>query len=166
MEWGVARCEMRWGVIKLIARATSGRRGQAFTERLVGQVRKLPRDVWPMIQFHWADPKCFRAMRGHLAALPQSAAAVLEKTSREEKIETPLLVLSAADSSDAQREAQQRLVDRAAHARLAVVENTGHWIMLDRPDAVVAAIQEITAIRRALVNPSSRRADPSTDAGH
>src|SRR5262249_2895635 len=43
---------------KFIARASSGS-GAGFTERLVGQVQKLPRECWPMVQAHWCDPKSF-----------------------------------------------------------------------------------------------------------
>jgi len=38
-------------------------------ERLVGEVRKLPRDVHPIVQALWCDPKCFHAMADHLQAL-------------------------------------------------------------------------------------------------
>ncbi len=99
---------------KLIARAASGRGGLAFTERMVGQIRKLPPEVWPMIQSHWTDPKCFDSMARQLAALPQNAAAVLNGS---EVIETPLIVLSAADASDTQRESHRRLIARAPRGR-------------------------------------------------
>ena len=56
---------------KLIARASSGR-GAAITDQLVGQVRKLPRELWPMIQSHWCDPKCFEGMARYLEAFPKA----------------------------------------------------------------------------------------------
>jgi pimeloyl-ACP methyl ester carboxylesterase len=136
---------------KLIARAASGRGGLAFTERMVGQIRKLPPEVWPMIQSHWTDPKCFDSMARQLAALPENAAAVLNKSGL---IETPLILLSAADASDTQRESHRRLIARAPRGRLEIVHDTGHWIMLDRPEVVIQAIQEMAAARSS-VNPSS-----------
>src|SRR5438874_10567536 len=45
-------------------------------ERLVGEVRKLPPEVHPLVQMLWCEPKCFRAMADHLAALDETAAAV------------------------------------------------------------------------------------------
>lgn len=140
-------------VPKLIARASSGRGGTAFMERMVGQIRKLPPDVWPMIQSHWCDPKCFRAMARQLAALPESAATLekemmLEGTALKGAtfgdtplIETPFLLLSAGDASAPQRAAQERLVGRSARGRIEIVEDSGHWIQLDRPDVVLAAIR-------------------------
>lgn len=132
---------------KAIARATSGRGGAAFTERMVGQIRKLPPDTWPVIQSHWCDPKCFRSMAHQLAMLPQCATAVQELT----PIEVPFVVLSAGDASPAQRAGQQELVDRSAHGGLEVVAGSGHWIQLDRPDVVVDAVKEAltAALRRS-----------------
>jgi pimeloyl-ACP methyl ester carboxylesterase len=134
---------------KLIARATSGRGGAAFTERMVGQIRKLPPEVWPMIQSHWCDPKCFRAMARQLPALPNCAAAVEEEMRLKggQGIETPFILLSAGDASAAQRAAQERLVERSAHARIEIVGDSGHWIQLDRPDVVVASVRNMVSGR-------------------
>jgi pimeloyl-ACP methyl ester carboxylesterase len=130
---------------KLIARATSGRGGAAFTERMVGQIRKLPPELWPMIQSHWCDPKCFRAMARQLAALPGCAAA-LEKEMTSiggHGIDVPFILLSAGDASAAQRVAQERMVARSTHGRIEIVAGSGHWIQLDRPDVVVTAIRGV-----------------------
>ena len=35
-------------------------------ERLIGEVRKLPPDVYPILQELWCQPKCFHAMADHL----------------------------------------------------------------------------------------------------
>jgi pimeloyl-ACP methyl ester carboxylesterase len=102
---------------KLIARASSGRGGSDFIERMVGQVRKLPREVWPMVQSHWCDPKCFATMAGYLRALPESAASVLEAS---KNISVPVLTLEAE-----------------------TIEGTGHWIQLDRPDIVIDAVSRM-----------------------
>jgi pimeloyl-ACP methyl ester carboxylesterase len=132
---------------KLIARASSGRGGSAFLERIVGQISKLPPEVWPMIQSHWCDPKSFRAMARQLATLPECSAALLEEMKLKGRpvMETPFILLSAGDASPAQRAAQQRLVGRSTHGRLEVIDDSGHWIQLDRPDVVVDAIRAIAA---------------------
>jgi pimeloyl-ACP methyl ester carboxylesterase len=133
---------------KLIARASSGRGGSAFLERIVGQVRKLPPEVWPMIQSHWCDPKSFRAMARQLAALPECSAALMEEVKGMPAIETPFILLSAGDASAAQRAAQERLVERSGHGRLEVIQDSGHWIQLDQPDVVVAAIRAMAGPER------------------
>jgi len=125
---------------KLIARASSGRSGQAFTERMAGEIRKLPREVWPAVQSHWCDPKCFRSMRNYLEALPESAAAVFHAA---EKLQVPLVVLSAGNSSPAQRADHERVARLSSRGHLAIVGDSGHWVMLDRPDAVIREIRQM-----------------------
>jgi pimeloyl-ACP methyl ester carboxylesterase len=130
---------------KLIARATSGRGGAAFTERMVGQIRKLPPEMWPLIQSHWCDPKCFRAMARQLAALPECAAAVEEEMASTggQGIAVPFILLSAGDASATQHAAQERLARQSARGRIEIVEDSGHWIQLDRPEVVVNAIRKV-----------------------
>jgi pimeloyl-ACP methyl ester carboxylesterase len=124
---------------KLIARATSGRGGAAFTERMVGQIRKLPPEVWPVVQSHWCDPKCFRSMARQLAMLPACAAEFLKAP----PIETPFILLSAGDASPAQRASHEHLVASSTRGQIQIVADSGHWIQLDRPDTVLAAIATI-----------------------
>jgi pimeloyl-ACP methyl ester carboxylesterase len=124
---------------KLIARATSGRGGAAFTERMVGQIRKLPPELWPVIQSHWCDPKCFRSMARQLAMLPACAA----EFAKAPPIDTPFILLSAGDASPAQRASHERLIQRSPNGRLEIIQDSTHWIQLDRPDAVLAAITTV-----------------------
>src|SRR5919197_2640240 len=63
-------------------------------ERLVGEVRKLPPEVHPLVQRHWCEPKCFRAMADHLAALEETAAVINRITSLPD---VPLVVISSGD---------------------------------------------------------------------
>lgn len=128
-------------VPRLIARASSGKGGAAFTERMLGEVRKLPRQAWKGVQLHWSHPKCFRTSALSLKSLPAIAAAVLREA---ESIEAPMIILSAGNSSPAQRADHERLARTARRARIEIVEDSGHWILLDRPDVVVKAIEELS----------------------
>lgn len=123
---------------QMIARMSSGRSGAAFTERMVGEIRKLPRDVWPMIQAHWCDPKCFDTMGRYLKALPENAATVAGAP-----LQVPAIVLSAENASAAQRADHQRM---GLHGRMEIVEDSGHWIQLDRPEVVIRAVRELARI--------------------
>jgi pimeloyl-ACP methyl ester carboxylesterase len=127
---------------RLVARASSGRGGAAFTERMIGEVRKLPRDAWRGVQLHWSDPKCFAASAHHLRSLPEIARTVLRDS---ENIDAPVIVLSAGNASPAQRADHERLVRTARRARLEIVQDSGHWIVFDRPDVIVKAIAELRA---------------------
>jgi pimeloyl-ACP methyl ester carboxylesterase len=128
---------------RLIAHASSGPRGAAFTERIAGEIRKLPREVWPAIQAHWSDPKSFRAMAAYLQALPENARAVLNAATG---FDIPLVVLSAGNSSPAQRADHERVARLSTRGRLEIVADSGHWILLDRPDLVIQEIERAVSI--------------------
>jgi pimeloyl-ACP methyl ester carboxylesterase len=122
---------------KLVARASAGS-GASVTERLTGEVRKLPRELWPAAAAHWSDPRCFEAMADSLEKLPLSVRQIQEGQSLGD---LPLIVLSAANASEAalkEHEHDARLSTRGEHI---VVQGAGHWLQLDAPDAVVAAIR-------------------------
>jgi pimeloyl-ACP methyl ester carboxylesterase len=128
---------------KMIARASSGR-SAAITDQFVGQVRKLPSELWPIIQSHWCDPKCFEGMARYLETLPQSAAAVARELALTEVLrDVPLIVLSAGNASPVQRAEHETLARRSSQGRIEVVTGSGHWIQVDRPDAVIQAICEM-----------------------
>ena len=128
---------------KLIAHATSGRGGAAFTERMAGEISKLPRELWPAIQSHWCNPKSFRAMREYLEALPESARAVYHEATH---LDIPLVVLSAGNSSPAQRADHERVARLSSRGRLEIVADSGHWILLDRPDLVIREIEQAVRV--------------------
>jgi len=141
-------------VPKLVARLSSGQ-AESTLSRLVGEVQKMPRETWPMIQAHWCRPKGFLAMSEYFNSLPRSAAEAA--ACPEPSPEIPVVVLSASNSTPAQlaeRSAMARNSRRGAHI---VAEKSGHWIHLDEPDLVVNAIRE-------MVESSSARPGRSTGA--
>ena len=78
---GVARV----GLAFLIGGAPAAPRGIArlfgptvsqTLERLVGEVRKLPPETYPVMQAFWSQPKCFHAMADHLLTLERDGAAI------------------------------------------------------------------------------------------
>jgi len=129
---------------KAVAQVSSGR-GAAVTERIVGEVRKLPPEVWPMIQSHWCNPKCFEGLARHLEALPESAGTVAaEVAAGRAGRDVPIIVLSAANASAEQRAEHEQLA-RWFQGRLEIVPVSGHWMQLDRPDVVIGAIEEVVS---------------------
>lgn len=62
---------------KFLARASSGK-GVSVTDRLVGEVRKLPRELWPIMKAQWCQPRGFDTMAEYLARLPASCALALD----------------------------------------------------------------------------------------
>jgi pimeloyl-ACP methyl ester carboxylesterase len=122
---------------KLLARASAGHVA-GVTDRLVGQVRKIPAEHWPAIAGHWSRASSFRTMAEYLENLPVSAAHIDERRSLDD---LPVAVLSASSASGE----HERDAGLSTRGRRIVVENSGHWIQLDAPDAVVAAIADIVA---------------------
>jgi pimeloyl-ACP methyl ester carboxylesterase len=133
---------------KMIARASSGG-GAAITDQLVGQVRKLPKESWPMIQSHWCDPKCFEGMARYLEGLPSSAASIAAELERTNALrDIPLVVLSAGNASPRQRAEHASLAGRSSQGRMEVVWGSGHWIQVDRPEVVIQASLEMAGLNR------------------
>jgi pimeloyl-ACP methyl ester carboxylesterase len=109
-------------------------------ERLVGEVRKLPPDVHPVVQALWSQPKCFRAMAEHLAALEETTAAASRVTSLGD---VPLVVVSSGDQPPETMAKHRELARLSSQGRHVVATKGGHWIQFDEPDLVVATIREI-----------------------
>jgi pimeloyl-ACP methyl ester carboxylesterase len=122
---------------RLIARMSAGG-GASVTERLTGEIRKLPPETWPMIRMHWSDEKCFATMADYLQRLPESVA--MTRGDRvPEHIPTILLTAPGVEPETA-----VGVVHRPAR-------RGGHWIQLDEPELVIQAVRElIAAVRNAV----------------
>jgi pimeloyl-ACP methyl ester carboxylesterase len=118
--------------------------------RLVGEVRKLPVDVWPAVRAHWSQPKCFTAMARHLRALGRSATEIARS---EGPLAIPLTVITAASQPDTARAEHARLAALSSEGRQIISSHAGHWVHLDDPGTVVAAVRAI--VDRCRVSGSS-----------
>ena len=125
-------------VPKLVARASSGR-GESTISRIVGEVRKMPPETWPMVRAHWCEPKSFLGMAAYLESLPASAAEA-DAIALPETI--PVTVLSACNSTPEQLEEREAIARRSPRGQHIVARRSGHWIQLDEPELVVEAIRE------------------------
>jgi len=124
---------------KILARVSAGR-GAGVTERLTGEVRKMPRELWPAVAAHWSEARCFQAMADALANLPISVTQLDETRSLGD---LPVVVLSAASASAqamSEHEHDARLSTRGEHR---IVPGSGHWMQLDAPEAVVEVIRAL-----------------------
>lgn len=137
---------------KAIASASSGR-ASSVIERLIGEVRKMPEHLWPIIQAHWSTPRTFLSMASHFENLPDSIAEYLAETYPPH---VPLTVLSAESSPI------EAMDEHVADSQLSlvgthrVVPNSGHWIQLDQPEVVAGAVLELVEFLQSLEQPASR----------
>jgi pimeloyl-ACP methyl ester carboxylesterase len=127
-----------------IARASAGR-ATPLLGRLVGEIQKLPAEVMPMVRAHWSCAKGFRAMAEYLGALPGCARSASELAIPQD---IPFVVLSAESASGDELRERTEWVQASARGRHQIVERTGHWMQLERPYIVSAAIQEVVEIFR------------------
>lgn len=123
----------------VLAGASAGR-ATSTLGRLVGEVRKLPSEVLPAVRSHWSRPSSFHAMADYLACLPAcaSSAAVLAVP-----LEIPAIILSAASATQAELRERDAWLAGRPRSRHIQIENTGHWLHLERPDLVAEAIREL-----------------------
>ncbi len=126
-------------VTRFITKASAGR-ATPFLARLVGEIRKLPPAVLPVVTAQWCRAKGFDAMAEHLAALPRCAQ---EASGLRLPPEIPFIVLSAATATQEELRERDSWVRESPRGRHRRIENTGHWLQLERPDAVVCAVKEI-----------------------
>jgi pimeloyl-ACP methyl ester carboxylesterase len=124
---------------KLLARVSSGK-GAAVPDRLVGEVRKLPPELWPVMKAHWCQPHCFLQLAEYLARLPESCALALDDAPLRD---LPLTVISAGKTAPAVIDAHRATAALSSRGRHILADDSGHWVQLDRPDLVVQATLEI-----------------------
>jgi pimeloyl-ACP methyl ester carboxylesterase len=117
-------------IAKMFGRATSGQ-GAPVTERLVGEVRKLPPELWPVVQSHWCRSEGFLSMAEHLACLPTIASAVKRPPS------VPTSVISGSHLKP------EELEEHRALGPQIIAEGSGHWVHFDRPDVIVKAVKSL-----------------------
>jgi pimeloyl-ACP methyl ester carboxylesterase len=118
--------------------------------RLVGEVRKLPPATYPLMQEFWSQPKCYRAMADHLAALEHDGAAIAQIVT---PAEIPTTVISSGNQPADQIEMQKTLADASHRGRHLIAARSTHWIQFDEPELITGAVED-------LFNSPSRRAWP------
>jgi pimeloyl-ACP methyl ester carboxylesterase len=118
-----------------------GRRAAGLLEHMVGEVQKLPPEVLPSVQAHWSNPKAFRGMWQHLAAMPGCSAELARGTDAFGDV--PVVVLSAGERKPHWLAADAALARASSNGRHVVAPHGGHWVHLDHPQLVVDAIRDV-----------------------
>lgn len=127
---------------RLVVAAVSSGWLRGREPELLAPVRNVPAALRPVLYRMWTRPKFFEALASQIEHVPTTAAQVAHATAAGFG-DLPLVVLSAASAGPRRLEQQAALARRSARGRQIVVEGTGHWIPLDRPDAVVDAVRHL-----------------------
>jgi pimeloyl-ACP methyl ester carboxylesterase len=142
-EFGVVRAALllllhggqRWS--QRIGRRAAGP-GSATMERLAGEISKLPEELWPVIAAQWSRPQSFRAMAAMLQALPACAADAGDPMLPPE---IPVAILSAASATAEELRERDGWLAGVIEKEHRVFPETRHWLHLENPEEVAAAIQ-------------------------
>lgn len=109
-------------------------------ERLVGEVRKLPADVHPIVQALWCQPKCFYSMADHLLALERDGlSAAMCVPPRE----LPVVVISSGNQPSEQIARHRTLAESSLGGRHVTAARSGHWVQFDEPELIVSVVREM-----------------------
>jgi pimeloyl-ACP methyl ester carboxylesterase len=121
-------------------------------ERLVGEVRKLPATIHPIVQSHWCNPKCFHAMADHLAALERDRESIAAVTPPPD---VPVVVISSGDQPVDQLALHRRLAAASTAGRHVVAARSAHWIQFDEPELIIEAVKVLVdSVRGQRLDPA------------
>lgn len=114
-------------------------------EEILAPVSKLPHDVRPMLKWMWTQPRFFEALGSQIESVCASAREVPLDLDYGD---LPLVTISATTTSELRRAHQERLARRSTRGRHVVATDSGHWIPLDEPKTLVAAIRDVVGMVR------------------
>jgi pimeloyl-ACP methyl ester carboxylesterase len=116
-------------------------------ERLVGEVRKLPAELYPVVQALWCQPKCFQSIADHLRVLQEATASAEAVGSLRD---LPLIVISSGDQTQEVTALHHALARTSSNGRVVFASKSGHWVPYDEPELIVSAVREIVAAVSAI----------------
>jgi pimeloyl-ACP methyl ester carboxylesterase len=132
--------------------ALFGRQADAVVRRVVGEVTKMPRELWPAVRAHWSRARGFLTMAQHFRGLPQSAAEVKTGLAPAPDkacllCQTPIVVISAANCSEDRIRRHRVLADLSLCGSHVRATAGGHWVHLDEAAVVIDAIRGLAHMR-------------------
>ena len=95
----------------------------------------------------WANslPGFSKTMQGNLQMVPECSSEVEAASGAQAApfSDKPLIVLRTATSISAYEDLQKSLLALSTNSKEVLAENSGHLIMVDRPDLVISAIRDV-----------------------
>lgn len=114
-------------------------------ERMFAPASKLPPEHRPIVRTFWTQPKTLAAMASQIESLFESAAQVAAHDSYGD---LPLVILSASNPAPDRTAEHNEVAQLSSLGKHVVIPDSGHWIHLDQPRAVVKAIREVVEAAR------------------
>ncbi len=148
---GVARwigLLVRLGALRAVRVAVAVVSSQALGETgsMLAPLEKLPPELRAIVPLFWLQPKFYRALSSQMESLRASAEQVAAAAGAAGS--WPVVVLSSGSAPPRRRSEQEMLVKSSLQGKHVMVASSGHWIQLDEPQAVVAAIRAVIEAAR------------------
>jgi pimeloyl-ACP methyl ester carboxylesterase len=125
------------GLVAMVSRGNLTREH----EEILAPIWRLPSSARAALQQMWTRPKFFEALGSQIETICQSAGEVLDSGGLSG---LPLVVVSATHPHPHHVMLQERLAAMSPQGRRIVARSSGHWVPLEEPDIVVAAVREVT----------------------
>jgi pimeloyl-ACP methyl ester carboxylesterase len=117
-------------------------------EGILAPIWKLPPEARAPLGHMWTQPKFFEALGSQIATICESAAEVV-RAAPDGPGDVPLTVISSAHAHESRLHADSTLARRSRRGRHVLALDSGHWVPLDAPQAVVdAIIAMVSEVRR------------------
>lgn len=106
----------------------------------VASLQKMPRELLPALRAIWSEAKPYQTLADQIEALRTSAAQVAEA---DAPCAVPLVVLSAGNADARRLREAAATAKRSSRGVHIVAHGSGHWIQLEQPALIIAAIRQI-----------------------
>jgi pimeloyl-ACP methyl ester carboxylesterase len=126
-------------------------------EAILAPIWKLPPDARRSLRRLWTEPKFYEALGSQIDNIGTSAREV-QDAETSPVINLPVTVISAPAASARRKHLHEAFARRSPWGRHVIAHACGHWVPLDEPATVVAAVSEmVEAIRRNEYDAGQRR---------
>jgi pimeloyl-ACP methyl ester carboxylesterase len=126
------------GVVALVSRGALRR----DDEGILAPIWKLPPEARHVLGGMWTRPQFFEALGSQIAHVCDSAGEVLHEAG-DDLGNLPVVVISSATAPERRLAADRALAQRSRQGRHVTAPDSGHWVPLDAPQAVIDAIEQI-----------------------
>lgn len=111
-------------------------------EGILAPIWKLPPEARRVLGGMWTRPQFFEALGSQIEHVCDSAGEVLREVNPDLG-NLPLVVISSASAHERRIAADRALAQQSRQGRHVLAPDSGHWVPLDAPDVVIAAIDAI-----------------------
>ena len=141
------------GLATAAARFVSRRSFAREPTELLSPIDKLPVDARARLTWMWTQPRFFRALGSQIDSICTSAQELM--SAGELLGDLPLAVVSATKPHPHHVMMQERLVAASSRGRRIVAVESGHWVPLEDPPTVVAAVRDVVETAKSETPPQS-----------